>query len=110
MDHLRTASLHGFSPEVVGAPVLIADGLRGNDWRPVKVGLKHFKQVKIASAILDADFLLAVSHFKGHEMAGFGGAIKNLAMGCAPPAGKRDQHSPRFQVSGKKCVGLRRMA
>jgi len=105
VDHLGTASLHGFTPETAGAPVLIADGLRGNAWREIKVGLKHFKTVKIASAVLDADSLLVVSHFKGHEMAGFGGAIKNLAMGCAPAAGKRDQHSPRFKVGQGKCVG-----
>ena len=105
VDHLRTAFLHGFGPEVSGAPVVIADGLRGNDWREVTVGLKHFRTVKIAAAILEADSLLAVSHFKGHEMAGFGGAIKNLAMGCSPPAGKRDQHSPRFRVGQASCVG-----
>lgn len=104
-DHLRTAFLHGFGPETAGAPVIIADGLRGADWREVTVKLKHFAKVKIASGILDADSLLCVSHFKGHEMAGFGGAIKNLAMGCSPPAGKRDQHSPRFQVDEPKCVG-----
>ncbi|WP_243364574.1 DUF362 domain-containing protein [Fundidesulfovibrio terrae] len=105
VDHLRTAFLHGFGPETAGAPVVVADGLRGNDWREVRVGLKHFKKVKIATGILEADSLLAVSHFKGHEMAGFGGAIKNLAMGCAPPAGKRDQHSPRFQVDQGPCIG-----
>jgi len=105
VDHLKTAMLHGFGLEVTGAPVVIADGVRGNDWRNVKVSLKHFKSVKIAAAIEEADALLMVNHFKGHEMAGFGGAIKNLAMGCAPPAGKRDQHSPRFQVDPKTCVG-----
>jgi len=105
VDHLNTAILHGFGPEVTGAPVIIADGLRGDNWRSVKVSHKHFKEVKIASAILEADSLLIVSHFKGHEMAGFGGAIKNLAMGCAPPAGKRDQHSPRFHVNQQTCVG-----
>lgn len=105
VDHLRTAFLHGFGPETAGAPVIIADGLAGNDWREVPVKLKHFKKVKIASGILEAGALMIVSHFKGHEMAGFGGAIKNLAMGCAPPAGKRDQHSPRFQVNQEACVG-----
>lgn len=105
VDHLRTASQHGFGMEVTGAPLVIADGLRGQDWREVKIGKKHFATVKIASAILDADALLAVSHFKGHEMAGFGGAIKNLAMGCAPAAGKREQHSPRFEVKSDACTG-----
>jgi len=105
VDHLRTASLHGFGPDTAGAPVIIADGLRGNDWREVEIGCKHFASVKIASAILDADAMIAVSHFKGHEMAGFGGAVKNLAMGCSPPAGKRDQHSPRFEVKQSACIG-----
>lgn len=105
VDHLRTAFMHGFAPEAAGAPVLIADGLRGDDWSEVEVGLKHFEKVKIASGFLGADSMIAVSHFKGHEMAGFGGAVKNLAMGCSPPAGKRDQHSPRFQVDAPKCTG-----
>jgi hypothetical protein len=105
VEHLGTAASHGFVGEVCGAPVIIADGLKGNDWREVPLRGKWFDSAKIASAFLDADAMIVLSHFKGHEMAGFGGAIKNLAMGCAPPAGKRDQHSPRFFVRDKKCVG-----
>lgn len=105
VDHMKTAQVHGFVPETVGAPVVIADGLRGNCWKAITINKKHFKTVKIAQGIVEADALMVVSHFKGHEMAGFGGAIKNLAMGCASPAGKRDQHSPRFKVSAKRCVG-----
>jgi uncharacterized Fe-S center protein len=63
--------------------------------------------VKIASAFLDADSMVVLSHFKGHEMAGFGGAIKNLAMGCAPPVGKREQHAVKFFVKEAKCVACR---
>ncbi|HAP43210.1 MAG: hypothetical protein A2087_08805 [Spirochaetes bacterium GWD1_61_31] len=106
VDHLATASAHGFVPETCGAPVLIACGLKSNDWRPVDLpaACRHFRQAKIAGGILDADSMIVLSHFKGHEMAGFGGAIKNLAMGCAPFSGKREQHCVTFQVRDKKCI------
>jgi uncharacterized Fe-S center protein len=105
VDHYETAIRHGFDFSVCGAPVVIADGLRGNNWREVRIDKKWFKSVKIAGDFVDADALVAISHFKGHEMAGFGGAIKNLAMGCAPAAGKRDQHSVRFAVDRELCIG-----
>ncbi|TAL39111.1 MAG: DUF362 domain-containing protein [Spirochaetes bacterium] len=93
LDHLRNAAMNGFLLETAGAPVIIADGLRGNDFRTVPAKGKYFKDIKIASAIHDADAVVVVSHVKGHELYGFGGAIKNLAMGCAPPAGKQMLHS-----------------
>jgi uncharacterized Fe-S center protein len=103
-DHLETAALHGYVPAVCGAPVIIADGLRGTAWREVDVGLPRLGSVKIASAFLDADSMVVLTHFKGHEMAGFGGALKNLAMGCAPPIGKREQHAVKFFVKEDMCV------
>lgn len=105
VDHLETAIAHGFDFAVCGAPLIIADGLKSNDWREVWIGQKWFKSVKIAGSFADSDSLVVVSHFKGHNQAGFGGAIKNLAMGCAPKAGKRDQHSLRFFVKREKCAG-----
>ena len=104
--HLNTASAHGYIKEVCGAPVIIADGLKSKDWReiPLPEICKHFKSVKIASGILDADSMIVLSHVKGHEMAGFGGTIKNLAMGCAPYLGKREQHCVKFQVKPAKCI------
>jgi uncharacterized Fe-S center protein len=104
-DHYETAIRHGFDYAVCGAPVIIADGLRSNNWKEVEIGKKWFKSVKIAGDFADADALVALSHFKGHEMAGFGGAIKNLAMGCAPAIGKREQHSVRFFVKSEACIG-----
>ena len=97
VDHLETATAHGFVPEVCGAPVIIADGLQSNDWRdaPLPAACTRFKSAKIASGILDASSMIVMTHVKGHEMAGFGGAIKNLAMGCAPFVGKREQHMAR---------------
>lgn len=108
VDHLNVATLHGFTPAVVAAPVIIADGLFGQDDRPVVINKKHFKEVRIASGILRAPSLVVLSHFKGHEMAGFGGAIKNLAMGGASPAGKRDQHATHVQIDEAVCIGCGR--
>lgn len=107
-DHLETATSHGFVPSVIDAPVIIADGIKGNNYRNMEIRKKHFETVKIAGDIVDADSMVVMSHFKGHEMAGFGGAIKNLAMGCASPLGKRDQHSTKQYVMQETCVGCGR--
>jgi len=88
--------------------VVIADGLAGGYWREVSMKGKHFQNVRIAGGILDADSMLVLSHVKGHDLAGFGGAIKNLAMGCAPPSGKAEQHACRPLVESENCVGCGR--
>jgi uncharacterized Fe-S center protein len=106
--HIEVAHSHGFLPQVTGAPVVIADGINGKDYREVTVNLKHFEKCYIASGILDADKMVVLTHFKGHEMAGFGGSIKNLGMGCAPPIGKGKQHSTKQTVNPKKCIGCRK--
>lgn len=108
VDHLTIATLHGFTPAVVDAPVIIADGLFGTNETPVVIDRKHFKEVMIADAIRRAPALVVLSHFKGHEMAGFGGAIKNLAMGGASVRGKRDQHATHVQIDAEKCIGCGR--
>lgn len=108
VDHINVAYMHGFAPSVVNAPIVIADGLYGENDTPVHIGQKHFKEVYIADAIRRAPALVVLSHFKGHEMAGFGGAIKNLAMGGASVRGKRDQHDTHVQVDKDKCVGCGR--
>jgi len=105
VDHMTTAVEHGFDYAVLGAPVIIADGLDSTNVLEVPIAGKHFQSVKIAGDIVRADSLLVLSHFKGHELAGFGGAVKNLAMGCAPRAGKQEQHCVRFVVDAKKCIG-----
>jgi len=107
VDHLNTAYEHGFTPHVAGAPIIIADGLKSGSFETVDLGLKHFSIARIASDIVNADAMVVVSHFKGHEMAGFGGSIKNIAMGCAPAIGKRDQHSTRPKVDDDKCIGCK---
>ena len=81
VEHIETAIAHGFDYAVVRAPVIIADGLKGRNVKWVDINAKHFEKVRIAADIYNADSLMVMTHFKGHEMAGFGGAIKNLAMG-----------------------------
>jgi uncharacterized Fe-S center protein len=104
--HFTTAIQNGFAYSVVNAPIIIADGLRGKSETAVTVNQKNFKKVYIGSDIVEADALISVAHFKGHELSGFGGAIKNLGMGCASRKGKLAQHStvaPKVVI--EKCVG-----
>jgi uncharacterized Fe-S center protein len=108
VDHLLTAIQHGFDFAVAGAPLIIADGLRGDNSAEVEIGKKHLQKIKLAGDLFAADSMIVVSHFKGHSMAGFGGAIKNLAMGCAPPSGKADQHqAAQPQVNPVACTGCK---
>ena len=104
VDHMVTAIEHGFGYATAGAPFIVADGLRGDCYEEVEIGKKHFSSVKIASAIASAQSMMVLSHFKGHELAGFGGAIKNMAMGCSPSQGKCDQHASRFMVREEVCT------
>lgn len=93
IEHLLLAKEHGFTPENLGIPVIIADGLVGRDDEEIEVNLKWVKSAKVGSAFLHSDVLICLSHFTGHIQTGFGSAIKNLGMGCASRAGKLEQHS-----------------
>ena len=109
VSHILTAIEHGFDYSVAGAPLVIADGLRGGNYVEVEIGKKHLQTVKIAGDVAAADSMIVVSHFKGHGMAGFGGSIKNLGMGCAPPSGKADQHfASKPAVEVVRCIGCGR--
>ncbi len=104
-DHLMTAHAHGFVPEAIGAPVVIGDGLRGGGAVSVPIRGEVLDRVHIGVDIVKADGLMCVSHFKGHELSGFGGTLKNLGMGCASREGKLAQHSnvsPRVRT--KTCI------
>ncbi len=108
-SHLATAYQHGFAYSVVDAPIVIADGLRGNSAVKVRIDKPLFKTVSIAHEIYMADALLCATHFKGHELCGFGGALKNLGMGCASREGKLSQHSEISpKVKEKSCSSCRR--
>ncbi|MCK4717754.1 MAG: DUF362 domain-containing protein [Thermoplasmata archaeon] len=107
VEHMDTAMHHGFIPPVVDAPIVIADGLRGREQTSVEFeGGKHFQRALLGSAIVQADILVGLSHFKGHEMTGFGGALKNLGMGLGSRAGKEMMHGDtKLQVNPEKCIG-----
>ncbi len=105
VDHYETAIYNGFSYAVVNAPVIIADGIFSKNSVDVEINKKHFDKVRIAKEIESVSKMIVLSHYKGHEMAGVGGAIKNLAMGCAPAAGKQQQHSVLSPKVSGKCVG-----
>lgn len=105
VDHLQTAIENGFAYAVVNAPVTIADGLRGTSALEVRTGFEHVKTAWIAADIAEAGAYISVAHFKLHELAGFGGAIKNTGMGCASRRGKLAQHSNISpKIKSKKCI------
>lgn len=106
LEHLTVAYENGFTPYAVGCHVIIADGLKGTDETTVQVNGEYIKEAKIGTAIMDADIVISLSHFKGHEATGFGGALKNLGMGCGSRAGKMAQHSAgKPSVEHSLCVG-----
>ncbi|MBP5590035.1 MAG: DUF362 domain-containing protein [Bacteroidales bacterium] len=110
LEHLYCAWENGFTPLTVGCPILIGDGLKGTDDIEVPVkGGEYVQNAKIGRAIMDADIFISLSHFKGHEMAGFGGAIKNIGMGCGSRAGKKEQHSGgQPHIVEKRCRGCKK--
>ena len=112
LEHMDCANLNGFNTVTTGCQIIIGDGLRGTDEVevPVKNG-EYVKTAKIGRAVMDADIVISLAHFKGHEMTGFGGAIKNLGMGCGSRAGKMEQHSSgKVSVNEELCRGCRRCA
>ncbi|MDR3089605.1 MAG: DUF362 domain-containing protein [Desulfobulbaceae bacterium] len=105
VDHLNSAVYNGFGYSAVGAPLIIADGLNGCDEIAVPVQSKHFNEAFIAAALVRAQSMISVAHFKLHEAAGFGGAIKNVGMGGGSRRGKMAQHSNVAPViKAKKCI------
>jgi len=97
---------NGFAYAVVGAPLIISDGLRGVTETEVKIEGELLKSVFLGTEIVEADSLVCLSHFKCHELTGFGGAIKNLGMGCASRKGKLVQHSTVApKVDARRCIG-----
>lgn len=112
LDHLDSANLNGFNPTTTGCQIIIADGLKGTDETLVPVeGGTYIKEAKIGRAIMDADVFISLSHFKGHESTGFGGALKNIGMGCGSRAGKMEMHSAgKPHVDQNLCVGCQMCA
>ena len=107
LEHMDTAYTNGFSPFSTGCHVIIADGLKGTDEVEVPVeGAQYCPTAKIGRALMDADIVISLTHFKGHESTGFGGALKNLGMGGGSCAGKMEMHSnEKPTVDQSLCVG-----
>ena len=107
LEHLSCAQLNGFWPMTTGCQVIIGDGLRGTDEVEVPVpNGEYCKTAKIGRAIMDADVFISLTHFKGHESTGFGGALKNIGMGCGSRAGKMAMHADgKPYVETDLCVG-----
>jgi len=110
LEHLEIAYEHGFSPFSTGCHILIGDGLDGTDevLVPVEGGV-YVKEAKIGRAIMDADMFISLNHFKGHMETGFGGALKNIGMGCGSRAGKMEMHSASSPgVKGDRCISCKK--
>lgn len=106
VDHLNSAMENGFNRIAVGCDVIIADGLWGNEQREIAIDKELCRTAKIGSAIADADVIISLSHFKGHELTGFGGALKNLGMGSGSRCGKLEMHSTSHpDIDTDKCIG-----
>jgi uncharacterized Fe-S center protein len=93
VDHLQAAMENGFNRISVDCDVIIADGLNGTDYVEMPVNGEKCKTAKIGTAIAKADIVISLNHFKGHEMTGFGGALKNIGMGSGSRGGKLEMHS-----------------
>lgn len=107
VEHLQCAELNGFNSVTTGCQTIIGDGLKGSDdvEIPVENG-EYVKTAKIGRAIADADIIITLNHFKGHEITGFGGAMKNLGMGCASRRGKMELHtSGKPAINEELCKG-----
>ncbi|QDR82926.1 DUF362 domain-containing protein [Sporomusa termitida] len=107
LEHLDAAYENGYNPFSTGCQIIIGDGLKGTDEAYVPVpGGEYIKEAKIGRAVMDADIVISLTHFKGHELTGFGGALKNIGMGCGSRAGKMEMHSDgKPAVRSKACVG-----
>ena len=106
LDHIESAYVNGFTPYTTGCHIIIADGLKGSDDVAVPVDGEYVKNARIGRALMDADIVISLTHFKGHEATGIGGTIKNLGMGGGSRAGKKEMHADgKPTVNESKCIG-----
>lgn len=109
LEHMNAANENGFNVLSTGCQIIIGDGLKGTDdvEVPVRGGI-YLKSALIGRAVMDADVFISLTHFKGHELAGFGGAIKNIGMGSGSRAGKMAMHANgKPSVNQEQCRGCR---
>lgn len=105
-DHVQLAHDHGFTKQVTGCDVVVPDDRKKKNVITATTGGKNIKSAKVARFYIDADAIVAVNHFKGHMMSSFGGALKNVGMGCASREGKLAQHCDVSPVLfAERCIG-----
>lgn len=103
---IPSAKMRGYTEEVLVAPILPAAGVKEGYFHERKIGFKSLKRVQLCGNIVDADGLIVFSHGKGHGHCGFGGAIKNIAMGCVTSKTRGDIHrlsSKDFTIDHELC-------
>ena len=101
---LRHATLHGFTQEVLGAPVIVADGLKGLTGCKIKINGVRMKEIEIAQAIAESDAMISIAHVKGHPRTGFGASLKNVGIGCISKVSKAPLHmSKKPKINSEKC-------
>jgi uncharacterized Fe-S center protein len=105
VDHILHAHNQGFSIEETGLPIIMLDGLYGDEEAEVAIEGKRHKTVNIGRMMTKIQGMVMVSHFTGHLAAGFGATLKNLGMGCTSRKGKLAQHSTaKPSVNSNKCT------
>ncbi len=104
-EYLGVALKHGFTKETMGAPILMLDGPIGIDYESQKINGKWFNEVLVAGRLREFDLLISAAHFKGHSGTGFGGALKNIGIGCVSKGGKVQAHTGKNLTRNfEKCV------
>lgn len=106
IGRLKIAEENGYTAQTLNAPIMIADGIKGYDYVGVDIIGKHIKNVKVARAIIDSDAVICATHFKLHMMAGIGGSIKNIGVGCVAKPSKFDLHcseKPKINENCNQC-------
>jgi len=104
-EYLEVALKHGFTAETMGAPIFMLDGPEGLDYISQDIKGKYFNQVRVAGRLREYSHMILASHFKGHSSAGFGGAIKNLGIGCVSKGGKVEAHTGKtFEFNFDNCM------
>jgi len=109
VDHLNMAREHGFTIDTIGAPIIIADGIFGENSRTYEIKGSHFSSIKAVSVLPFLDHVVCVTHCTGHMVTSYAGALKNIFMGFASRAGKQIQHSSiKPSILAEKCILCRR--
>jgi uncharacterized Fe-S center protein len=106
VDYLENAARNGFTRATVGAPIILADGYWGVDTFDIEIEGEYVKNVPVASAVLDSDIIIVLTHAKGHGLSGIGGSIKNVGIGLVGKRGKSEMHTlGDMEIDSEKCLG-----